>query len=117
MPVVYGGNKLNYNLPKTLNKRVTIRQEANTDDGMGGFTEGWSDIATVWAGIKPRSAKEFLEAEGLENTLSHTVTIRYRSDVRPDMQVVYDSRHFHITGVVNVEEANRYLQLMCEEEV
>lgn len=109
--------KLNYNLPKKLNKRVTIRQEGNTDDGMGGFIEGWSDLVTVWAGIRPRQADEFEEAEGIENEITHVVTIRYRTGIEPSMEVKYGAREFQILSVINPYEANRYLELVCVEDL
>lgn len=108
---------MDYNLAKRLKHRVTLRREQNTPDGMGGIIEGWTDVATLWAGVEPRRARELVEAEGITNEVTHVVIIRHRSDVGPDDSIRYQSRDFKILSIVNPEESNRYLELVCQEQV
>lgn len=100
-----------------LRHRVTLQSAAETPDGGGGFTTAWSDVATVWAAIEPLKGTERLRAEQLENPVTHRVTIRHRAGVTAKMRVAFGARVFNIRAVINPEERNRRLELLCEEGV
>lgn len=100
-----------------LRHRVTIQREARTADGAGGYTLDWSDVATVWARIEPRKGAERLRAMQVQDTVNHRVTIRYRAGVTAAMRLVFGTRVFDIRAVINPDERDRWLELMCEEGV
>lgn len=104
------------NLAKRLKHRVTLLAEQNTSDGMGGIVEGWVDVATVWGGVEPKTAREFVKAEGISNEVTHVVVIRYLPNVHPDYQVKFGVRQFKVISVINPDERNAYLELVCKEE-
>lgn len=60
---------------------LTIQKPVYTDDAFGGQTKTWQTVATVHAAIYPASGREFFIAQGLRNTTTHKVVIRYRSDM------------------------------------
>lgn len=64
-----------------LDKRLTIRRQVTADDGRGGRTQSWSDVATVWASVDGLSTREFLQAGAIQNAMTHIVQMRYRDDV------------------------------------
>ena len=41
-----------------LRKQVTVQAEGQTPDGAGGYTLAWTNVATVWAEIKPVTGRE-----------------------------------------------------------
>ncbi len=41
-----------------LDQRVTLQTSAISRDAVGGQVETWSDAATVWAGVRPLSARQ-----------------------------------------------------------
>jgi SPP1 family predicted phage head-tail adaptor len=98
-----------------LRHRVTIQQRAGTQDSYGQEDDDWNDVDTVWAAVEPLRGREFLEArrEGAEVTTR--IVTRYRSGITPAMRVSYDSRTFDIVSVINVDERDSELQLMCRE--
>ncbi|BCJ86455.1 phage head closure protein [Effusibacillus dendaii] len=98
-----------------LRNRVTIQKLTQTDDGMGGYTEGWGVVATVYASVHPLKGRELFDAQQVREHMTHRVTIRYRVDVTPDMRVLFGAKVFNIRSVINVESKNRELQLLCEE--
>ena len=100
-----------------LRHRVTLQSAADTADGGGGFTTVWSDVATVWASIEPLKGRERLFAQQLESPVSHRVTLRHRSGVTTAMRVKFGSRILNIRSVINAEERDRALELLCEEGV
>jgi len=98
-----------------LRERVTIEQPTRASDGQGGYTETWSTLATVWAAIKPVTARETYFGHKLEHRVTHKITIRYRSDIAIQMRIAQGTRYFQIHGYKNVDERNRFLELLCEE--
>jgi SPP1 family predicted phage head-tail adaptor len=96
---------------------VTIQELVRADDGYGGTVETWQNIATVWAAIEPLRGNERYTAQQVQTELSHKVTIRYRSEVKPQMRLVYKGRIFEIEAAIDVEERHRWLELLCSEVV
>ena len=88
-----------------------------TPDGGGGFILTWTDVATVWAAIEPLKGAERLHAQQLQSPVTHRVTMRYRAGVRPSMRLVFDARTLNIRAVIDPQERNRTLELLCEEGV
>ena len=103
----------------SLDKRVTIQTRNETDDGAGGQTIVYADLATVWASIEPGTGREFVAAQQLQPELSHIVTIRYRSDVTAKHRIKYVSngvaRSFAIHIPVDPLERHEQLVLYCSE--
>ena len=61
------------------------------------------------------SARERMFAGKLEANTSHRIRIRYLADVDTGMRVSFGGRILKITGIVNEDERNRFLDLICEE--
>ena len=72
-------------------------------------------LATLWASIKPVSGSEKYRQGQVQETATHQVTIRFRSDVATNYRIVYESRNFNIKHIRNVDERDRYLLLICNE--
>jgi SPP1 family predicted phage head-tail adaptor len=103
--------------PGKLRHRITIQQESETSDSMGGNTIMWNDVATVWASINPLSGKEYYDAEQVQSEVSHKIRIRYRSGITSDMRIDFKGRIFKIVSPpINWEERDREMMLMCREE-
>ena len=98
-----------------LRKRVTIQAETPTTDNAGGYALGWTDVATVWADIRPLTGNEAFTAEHLEGLVTHRVTMRYVTGITTDMRVTYNSRAFNIRAVLNTDERNQWTELLVEE--
>jgi len=82
---------------------------------MGGFTDTWTDAATIWAAIWPTSAKEIIAANATTMVVSHRIRIRYRSVLQAVWRIKFGNRYFAIVSIINQNEANEYLDLMCKE--
>jgi SPP1 family predicted phage head-tail adaptor len=88
-------------------------------DGDGGFTNTWTDLATVWASIVPATARDLerVVAGTVQSSATHLVTIRYLAGVTTKTRVVFGSRLLSVTGVQNTDERNISLVLVCQESV
>ena len=100
-----------------LNKYITIQHPTKASDGMGNFTETWTDAASVWAAIWPISANELVRSMQQTMEITHRIRIRYRSAFRPDWRIKFGNRYFNIVSKINPNEKNELLDLMCKEAI
>jgi SPP1 family predicted phage head-tail adaptor len=100
-----------------LRHRITIEQVTETQDIDGSVIETWTTFATAQASIEPVSGREYFAAQSTQAEVTHRIRLRYLSGVTPKMRVNYNSRIFDILSVININERNRELQLMCRESV
>ena len=98
-----------------LRHRITIEEKNYTSDGLGGQVEAWQEVLSCWANIKPVRMTEAYLAQQVGAEISHRVTIRYCSEIKAGMRVIYGDRIFNIVGVIDEEERKRFLTLTCKE--
>ena len=98
-----------------LNKLITLQYKTRVSDGMGGFTETYNDSDEVFAAIWPKSAKDAVNADQTIMTATHRIRIRYRSTMRGSWRIKFGNRYFAVTGIVNPEERNEWMDLICKE--
>lgn len=99
-----------------LRHRVTLQKPVRLPDGGGGFTEGWQDLEIapeVYASIVPLSGHEQLRFHQLETTVTHRITIRYRTDVTPGMRIVKGAVIYDISGVTDQGGLGAYLEILA----
>lgn len=100
-----------------LNKRVTLQDYTITRASTGEDTKTWFDVGTVWANIEPLGVRwrEYFAAQQTVNEVTTRITIRYRADISPRHRFHYQGRYFYVEAIINTDEANRELQLLCSE--
>tara|TARA_R110000824_G_scaffold64258_4_gene167967 strand:+ start:513 stop:833 length:321 start_codon:yes stop_codon:yes gene_type:complete len=98
-----------------LNNRVSIQSQTTSLDGYGEPNNSWSTDSTVWASIIPLSGNESQDAEGTTGIISHRVMMRYNTDASPKKRLLFGSRVFGIESVINTNEADKDLVLLCME--
>ena len=105
-----------------MNRRLHFQTQTRTSDGAGSSSVSYSDNFTTFGMITPKTGRENLFGDQLEENITHIIKIRYRTDVshknriqfRPDSNT---TRTFNIKRVLNVNDRNRYLDLQCVEGV
>lgn len=80
----------------------TVQSVAETNDGAGGWTEVWSDVATVVCRLDPISARSRTEVEAAKEARS----TMYRLTVPWDTVVTVEDRVVHETVVYQVAEVH-----------
>lgn len=98
-----------------LRHRVTIETPGGSASAFGEVAQSWSTVATVWAAVEPTSSRERVENEQTKAFTTHRIHMRYRSDVTTAERVVFNSRTLNITSVVNPDERDATLELLCTE--
>lgn len=105
----------------TLRERVTIQAATVSQDSYGEPIETWANLAsvpTVWANVGSRAAGErFISGgEQVQAEITHTVRIRYRTDVTVKMRLIWrTTRTLEIENVIDPDGRKSDLVLMCSE--
>jgi SPP1 family predicted phage head-tail adaptor len=99
-----------------LKHRVTIQQQNGTlNDGGGNIKPNWVDVVTVWASVSPINAQESIIAERRGQQVTHSISVRYRTDISPKMRLLFNGRVLDIQTIVNINEENKELKIQCLE--
>lgn len=103
-----------------LRHRITIQTASTTQDAAGeetGTLANLASVPTVWADVRPASGNErFIgAAEQEQATLTHKVTIRYRTDLSVEMIVLWETRRLKIQSIQEPSGKRENLLLLCEE--
>jgi SPP1 family predicted phage head-tail adaptor len=96
---------------------ITLQGQGTTRDSGGGISSGFSTIASVYANVVPKSGKEIYKRGKLVGSVTHEITIRYRTDITNASRISFNNKLFNIRSIINIDERDRYLKLMCEEGV
>lgn len=102
--------------PGAFRHELSLQSAQSTGDGAGGFSESWTEIATVFARIEPVSANSFFRAAQRLEEAAHDITIRFRADVTSGMRFEKLGRTFEILTVIDPDETGRYLICTAKED-
>tara|TARA_R110000782_G_C14774715_1_gene409407 strand:+ start:357 stop:686 length:330 start_codon:yes stop_codon:yes gene_type:complete len=97
--------------------KVKVETATNTRDAGGGLSQAFGAVAFIFANIKPKSANSTYRQGILQEKVTHEITIRYRQDIDTNSKITYGTRSFAVNGIINVDERDRFLTLLCEEGV
>jgi SPP1 family predicted phage head-tail adaptor len=92
--------------PGKMDQRITLQRVTRTQDSIGGTTETWADLLTVWAHIKPLSGREMMDAQRVTPVTRYRAVIWWRGDANgapfytPADRVIWHGREYGIEGVV-----------------
>jgi SPP1 family predicted phage head-tail adaptor len=100
--------------PGEMDQRVRIERKADVADGMGGFTSGWTTVATVWAKVEPVSGRERDMAAQTEAPRNYRITIRRRADLLDSDRLVWSRRTLNIRFIADAGGRQAYLLLDAE---
>ena len=100
-----------------LRHQVEILKPITIRDALGQEVENLEVEKTVWASIEPLLGKEYFSAKQVNSEVNFKITIRYIDSLLPHWVVQFGQRVFNIEAIINLEERNRYLQLLCSEKV
>jgi SPP1 family predicted phage head-tail adaptor len=100
-----------------LNHRIELQSKVATRDSYGSETIVWKKESIVWGSVEPISGREYFLAKQVQAETTHRIRIRYYAGLRPDWRILFGTRIFEIDSVINIEEKNREMVLMCHEQI
>jgi SPP1 family predicted phage head-tail adaptor len=102
--------------PGRFRSELALEACLRAADGIGGYVESWTEIATMFGMIEPVSARSVFGAGQTLETVTHRVTIRHRSGVESGMRLRKQDRIFEIVTVHDPDDSGRYLMCRVKEE-
>lgn len=81
-----------------LSERLTLQQRSSSVDAAGQRVHAWADVATVWASVKVKSARDFSAADAPQASSMVSIRIRNRAGVTGTMRVVWRGVTYDIVG-------------------
>lgn len=81
-------------------ERIKFYRPTRAPDAHGGTPPTWSFVREVWGGIRKLSDAAAMTAGALRGNVSHSVTVRYRNDIKPGWRVLVDQGEAQFDGVV-----------------
>lgn len=107
-----------------LRHQITIQKlgEPVTQNPYGEEDRAWHNVLETWAEIDPPKGREFFAAGQKQAEVTTRIRIRYPTgiDITVAMRILKGgstSRVFEINSVIDPDERNRELIMMCTEEV
>ena len=94
---------------------MELQSPTATRDAGGGVTESYTTLNKIFADIKPITTAERYRQGKVQDTVTHEITIRHRSDIDTNYRLVYKQRNFNIKGIRNIDERDRFMVLVCTE--
>ncbi len=103
--------------PGEYRHKIIIQGKTKTQNDYGEEIEDWKDILLARVGIYPISGREFFAAETVNSEVTHKVNMRFTpsTQIKPEMRIKFGARIFNIISVINFQERNTELQLLCKE--
>jgi len=98
-----------------LRHRIAIQQETATQDIYGAEVKTWTTKKELWAEIDPPKSREFFATGQTQAEVTTRVRIRYLPNVTPNMRIKFGTRYLNINSIINPDERNKELIMMCNE--
>jgi len=100
-----------------LRHRIVIQSYTASIATNGETTKSFTTFATVFAEVRPISAREILQnnSDKVQQEISHVATIRFLSGVLAKMRVVWETKTLEVLGVVPDRTNKKMIQLTCKE--
>lgn len=99
----------------TLTDRVQLQRKTAVSEPEGGQAVVWTPLGTVWSRVRPVSARLTSYADGRTALVSHTVVMRFRTDLGPGDRVVYRGRALEIVSAEDLNGRRAFLGCACTE--
>ncbi len=96
-----------------LRHRVELQKPTVATNEKGRRIPTWTTVATVMAGKKDVSGREYYVAQAYHAENTVTFTIRWREDVAPAWRVCHRGVAYEVVEVNHLGYMRDYIQLKC----
>lgn len=100
-----------------LRHRVQLGWPTRTANDAGEAVVTFNPMNRVyaWADIRPLRAWEIERARQGQMQTTHRVIIRYRDDIKPGWQIIWNDLVLEITGIIPIDGRTEALELTCQQ--
>ena len=96
-----------------LDRRIQFQTYSASLNVYGEESLSWSELATVWAKLDWTGSDETEDGDQEVTGTDIVATIRRRSDINTKQRVLYNSKYYDITGIVDVSR-NRFQKVFLK---
>ncbi len=100
---------------RLLNQDYAIHRKVRASDGQGGWSEAWTELATVRGRLRPVSAEERTIADEVEAEVTHVLYTLASEDIARGDIVAGAGRTVRVLAVREPSQAGHHLQIDCRE--
>jgi SPP1 family predicted phage head-tail adaptor len=97
----------------TLTDRVQLLRRVTAGEDEGGEVVTFTPLAWTWARVRPLAARAALESDGRGQTISHSVVMRFRSDLKAGDRIAYRGTTLDVLAVGDLNGRRSYLSCQC----
>jgi len=98
-----------------LTRYVAFQSNTPTRNLAGEAVDAWTTYENAWVSINPLSGRELMVAQQSQSTVTHRIERRYSALVSANHHILFGTRTFEINSIVNEDEGDHKLILMCTE--
>lgn len=99
----------------SLTDRVSLQRRVDTSELEGGVTHMFMTVSSVWARVRTLSTRLAMAADGRTAEASHSVVVRFRSDVSVGDRFGWRGRWLEVVGVNDLDGRRAWLSCTCAE--
>ncbi len=100
--------------PGKMRYRITLEENAGSQDEYGNITDEWTEVCTVWADIVPVSGREYLAAEQNMSETQYKIYMRYRKGINAKMRAREGDHVYELLSVLGSQRSGM-LTLMARD--
>ena len=98
-----------------MRQRLSLDAAVESTDESGALQTTWSSLGDIWGQIVPASSGDRFLADRQEETITHRILIRWRSEVQSGVRFRLGDRTFAVRSAFDPDERQRVLICRCEE--
>jgi SPP1 family predicted phage head-tail adaptor len=99
----------------SLTDRVSLQRRVDTSELEGGVTHMFMTVSSIWARVRTLSARLAMAADGRTAEASHSVVVRFRTDVVVGDRFGWRGRWLEVVGVSDMDGRRTWLSCTCAE--
>jgi len=96
---------------------ATIERPLPSQDAIGGPTQTWATVCTLWGALEALSTRwrEYWQAQKENAEVAGQFRTRYRRGIDPTMRISVDGRYLYIVGAIDPDGRKREMLLFYKE--
>lgn len=99
----------------SLTDRVSYQRRETSDEDEGGHVAMFVPITSLWARVRALSGRQVTEADARGVAVSHSVVVRFRSDVKAGDRFGYRGRWLSVVSAADLNGRRAWLSCSCVE--
>ena len=99
----------------SLTDRVSLQRRVDTSELEGGVTHMFMTVSSLWARVRTLSMRLTLMGDGRAAAASHSVVVRFRSDVSVGDRFGWRGRWLEVVGFSDLDGKRAWLSCQCME--